>query len=248
MTRKTARVGWVVDVQNDFAKRSEPGGRLYVRDLSDEADPGAEAIEPEVVRAVELLLRHCDVMIYTGDWHGLEDDEIDVESPDPARGTYPPHCMGRSADAAERIGAEIIAEIRPENPLILDRDASPEEARAVAENAVANGQPVFVQKDRFSVFEGNRATDDFLDGLSDALGGAALDFYVLGHARDVCVTAFVDGVQSPARSDRGYRVIALSDCTAGLGLESEAVTLARWSGAGAEVISLAELERRVGQA
>jgi nicotinamidase-related amidase len=246
MMRKTARIGWVVDVQNDFAKRVEPGGRLYVRNLTDASDPGAEAVQPQVVRAVELLRGHCHVKVYTGDWHGLEDEEIEVHSPDPARGTYPPHCMGRSAHAAERLGAEIIAEIRPENPLILDRDASAEEARAVAAEAVASGRPVFVQKDRFSVFEGNRATDDFLAGLSGALGGATLEFYVLGHARDVCVTAFVDGVQAPARDDRGYRVIALSDCTAGLGLEPEAVTLARWADAGAEVISLADLERRVG--
>jgi nicotinamidase-related amidase len=246
MTRKTARVGWVVDVQNDFAKRDEPGGRLYVRHLSDERDPGAEAVQPELVRAVELLHRHCEGMVFTGDWHGLEDEEIEVHSPDPGRGTYPPHCMGRSPSAAERLGAEIITEIRPDDPLHLDRDASPEEARAVAASAVTVGRPVFIQKDRFSVFEGNRATDEFLAGLSDALDGADLVFHVLGHARDVCVTAFIDGVHAPERREHGHRVIALSDCMAGLGLEPEAETLARWSGAGAEVISLTELERRVG--
>ncbi|HET7274518.1 MAG TPA: hypothetical protein VFI91_05035 [Longimicrobiaceae bacterium] len=243
--RKIARIGWVVDVQNDFAKAGPPGGRLYVRDLSDNSDRGAELVEDNIVRAVGLLREACEVMVYTGDWHGPEDEEIDAVAPDPAGGTYPPHCMGRSDDVEERRGAEVIAEISPENPLVLDRDASAERAREVARAAVEECRPVFIQKDRFSVFEGNRAIDPFLEGLQDALGGARLEFYVLGHARDVCVTQFVDGAQHPSRSARDYRVVAISDCTAGLGLEPEAQTLARWAAGGAEVIEVSALPQRL---
>ena len=71
---------------------------------------------------------HCDVIVYTGDWHGLGDAEIDPVAPDPAVGTYPPHCMGRSPFPEERAGAEIIADIRPREPLVLAHDATKDEA------------------------------------------------------------------------------------------------------------------------
>jgi nicotinamidase-related amidase len=245
MKKRTARVGWIVDVQNDFAKRSLPGGRLYVRDLFDDSDPGAEAVQRKVERAVDILRRHADAVVYTGDWHSREDREIDPVSPDPQQGTYPPHCMGISSDEAEREGAAIIAEIRPADPLVLEREASDEEARAVARRAVREERPVFIRKSEFNVFTGNRATEAFLDALQEALGTESLEFYVLGHAREVCVTQFIDEVQRPPRRDRGYRVIAITDAMAGLGLEPEAETLARWERGGAETISTAELERRL---
>ncbi len=242
---KIAKVGWIVDVQNDFARSRAPGGRLYVRDLADESDPGAEAVEANVIRAVELLRDHCDAIVYTGDWHGMEDKEIDADSPDPARGTYPPHCMGRSSDREERRGAEIIAEIRRLNPLVLEPQASRERAREVAYMAVTERRPVFIQKTRFSVFEGNAATDEFLRSLKEVLGAERVEFFVLGHARDVCVTQFVDGVQDAARKSLGFHVVAISDATAGLGLEPEQETLARWEGSGGEVIRLSRLANRL---
>ena len=45
MTRHTARIGWVVDAQNDFLLPPEQGGRLYVRDLFDDGgDAGAQLL------------------------------------------------------------------------------------------------------------------------------------------------------------------------------------------------------------
>lgn len=218
--RGRARVGWIVDAQVDFM---EPEGRLYVKDLQDDADPGSARIVPALERAVEWMREHCDVMVFTGDWHALDDAEIDPEHPDPASGTYPPHCMGRSHDPEERAGAEIIAEVRPEDPLVLPFDADRAEALYVADRAVREDRPVFIQKTRFDVFTGNPATEDFLAGLEGALG-APLEFVVAGVARDVCVTQAVDGMQ-----ERGYPVTALSDATWGLGLEGERETLRRWS-------------------
>lgn len=245
MTGRRARIGWIVDVQNDFARRDLPGGRLYVRDLFDESDAGAESVEENVVRAVRLLRERCDVVVYTGDWHSMEDPEIDADAPDPERGTYAPHCMGMSEDPAEREGAEIIEPIRPEDPLVLERDAPAEEARRVAQRAVREERPVFIRKHRFSVFEGNSATDPFLLALQEELGADALEFYVLGHAREVCVTQFADGALAPERKGRGYRVVALTDAMWGLGLEAEEVTLGRWTGAGAETLTVDELEERL---
>jgi nicotinamidase-related amidase len=245
MKNRTARIGWIVDVQNDFAKSALPGGRLYVRNLSDPADAGAELVEDNVVRAVEILREQCDALIYTGDWHSMEDPEIDDTRPDPAQGTYAPHCMGMSPDPAEREGAAIIPEIRPRDPLILERDASPAQAREIAHRAVREKRPVMIRKHQFSVFTGNPATDTFLLALQEELGGRKMEFYVLGHAREVCVTQFIDGVQSPERRTRGYHVVALRDAMWGLGLETEEETLRRWREHGGESLWVDELKDRL---
>nr|MDQ3389054.1 hypothetical protein [Gemmatimonadota bacterium] len=108
---ETAHVGWVVDVQNDFMLPPEAGGRLYVRHLSDASDPGAVRARERIEAAVAWMREHCEVVVFTGDWHAHGDAEIDPQSPDPAAGTYPPHCMGMSEDAEERRGAEILATV-----------------------------------------------------------------------------------------------------------------------------------------
>lgn len=228
---ETARVGWVVDAQIDFM---DPNGRLYVRDLSDDSDPGSQLIVGVLEKAVAWMYDHCDAVVFTGDWHSHEDAEIDSENPDPAKGTYPPHCMGRSHDPNERGGAQVIPEIRPDNPLSVGLEASAEEARGLAAQAIREGRPLFVQKSRFDVFKGNQATEALIQGLSEALG-QPLEFYVAGVARDVCVTQAVDGMQA-----RGFQVTALKDATWGLGLESEEVTLARWAQEG-RVLNVDEL-------
>jgi nicotinamidase-related amidase len=97
-------------------------------------------------------------------------------------------------------------------------------------------RPVFIQKNRFNVFEGNEATDPFLEGLAEALR-RPLELFVVGVARDVCVTGAVDGMQA-----RGLRVRALKDATWGLGLEPEEVTLSRWAEKG-EVLTADQLPR-----
>ena len=226
-----AWIGWVVDAQVDFM---DPEGRLYVKDLEDPDDMGSVQIVPELKRTVGWMREHCRVVVYTGDWHGLDDAEIDPDDPDPQQGTYPPHCMGRSPDPEERAGARIIPELRPENPLILEIGASADEARRLAARAVDEERPVFIHKNRFNVFEGNEATEAFLEGLQERLG-QPLEFWVAGVSRDVCVTEAVDGMQ-----ERGLAVTVLSDATWGLGLEPEEETLARWR-RGGRVIRTAEL-------
>ena len=225
-----ARVGWIVDVQVDFM---DPAGRLYIRDLFDDTDPGSVQVVPALVKATAWMRAHCDVIVYTGDWHGLGDAEIDPVAPDPAVGTYPPHCMGRSPFPEERAGAEVIAEIRPLDPLVLAHDATEDEADVAAHRAVRERRPVLVRKTRFNVFEGNPGCEAFVRLLGEALG-RPLEFVVIGVARDVCMTQAVDGL-----AERGYGVTAVRDATWGLGLEPEEVTLARWADGG-RVVALAE--------
>ena len=229
--RARTRIGWVVDVQRDFM---EPEGRLYVRDLGDSSDPGAASIAETLGAAVRWMGEHCATLVFTGDWHRLDDDEIDPKAPDPARGTYPPHCMGRSDDPEERSGADLIAAVRPDDPLILPLGASADRAAEIARDALRDRRPVFIQKNRFDVFQGNGATEAFLSALASEAGGA-IEVVVVGVARDVCVTQAVDGMQ-----ERGYLVTAVRDATWGLGLEDEETTLARWASRG-KVVALADL-------
>jgi nicotinamidase-related amidase len=227
-------VGWVTDVQNDFMCPPESGGRLYVRDLSDDADPGAEEIRPAIERAVKWMRENCDAMVYTTDWHSPEDEEIDEANPDPARGTYPPHCMGLTPDLELLEGAAILASIRPQEPLVLEREADPATAGIIAGRAVRDGRPVVIRKNRFDVFAGNPAAEAFVLALVEALGGS-VEFVVVGVARDVCVTQAIDGLQA-----RGLPTVGVRDATWGLGLEAEETTLERWR-RGGRVVTLEEL-------
>jgi nicotinamidase-related amidase len=242
-TEQPARIGWIVDVQNDFMLPPEQGGRLYVHDLFDDgADAGATQIVPQLVRAAEWMRANCDAVVFTGDWHAHEDAEIDSVAPDATKGTYPPHCMGLSPDAAEREGAQIIAEIRPENPLVLARDATDADARDVARRALDERRPVFIHKSRFSVFEGNPAADAFVRALRERLGGA-VEVYMIGVARDVCVKGAIEGMLEPAR---GVPVTLVTDATWGLGIEPAAVSLRRWTDAGGALVTTRGLELRDG--
>ena len=230
-------IGWIVDVQNDFMLPPEQGGRLYVRDASDPGDPGARAVAERIERAVDWLREHADAVVFTGDWHRREDEEIDPVDPDPERGTYPPHCLGLSNDPEEREGALIIEAIRPEDPLVLERDAGEQEARQTARAAIAEDRPVFIRKYRFNVFEGNPGAAPFLSALAARLGGSP-EIVVVGVSRDVCVTQAIEAMQT-----MGYDTTAVRDATWGLGLEPESETLERWARQG-RVIELEELVRR----
>ena len=237
----TARIGWIVDVQNDFMLPPEQGGRLYVHDLFDGGeDRGAIQIVPRLVEAVEWMRDQCAAIVYTGDWHNYQDAEIDPVAPDAHKGTYPPHCMGLSDDADEREGAFIIPEIRPPDPVILPRDAHDADARDAARRAVDERRPVFIQKSRFSVFEGNPATDALLDAFRDKLG-APLEVWMIGVARDVCVKGAMEGMLDPARA---IPVTLVTDATWGLGIEKEAESLARWMDAGAALVTTRGLALR----
>jgi nicotinamidase-related amidase len=234
-----ARIGWIVDVQNDFMLPPEQGGRLYVHDLFDGGeDRGATQIVPQLVEAVDWMRAHCDAIVYTGDWHDYGDAEIDPVAPDATKGTYPPHCMGLSENADEREGAFIIQEIRPANPVILARDASDADARDAARRAVDEGRSVFIQKSLFSVFEGNPATDALLHALRERLGGP-LEVWMIGVARDVCVKGAMEGML-----ERRIPVTLITDATWGLGLEPEAESLTRWMNDGAALITTRGLHLR----
>ena len=207
-------------------------GRLYIHDLFDDSDPGAVEIIPALEAGTAWMRAHCDVIVYTGDWHGLEDPEIDPVAP----GSGPRHLPAALHGAVAGPGGARGGGSDRGDPAGATRWCWPttrrmRRPRCVARLAVKrSGRPVFVQKTRFNVFEGNRACEAFAcETFVRSAGrrgsrarGRALEFVVIGVARDVCVTQAVDGLQA-----RGYAVIAVRDATWGLGLEPEAETLAR---------------------
>ena len=62
MSEGTAIIGWIVDAQVDFMV---PQGRLYVKDLGDDADPGSKSIVTTSCEAVAWMHEKCDLLVYT---------------------------------------------------------------------------------------------------------------------------------------------------------------------------------------
>lgn len=229
------RLGWIVDAQVDFMVPPDRGGRLYVHHLDDPDDPGAQRIIPTLKRTVEWLARHSRAVVYTGDWHTDDDAELDREAPDFIN-TYPAHCMGAGSDPAERDGAKLIPEVLPQLTMAeLSRDATPYDADRIAAEA-ASGQPVFIQKRLFSVFEGQPQTDRFLERLTMHLGKQP-EVIVCGVATNVCVRQAVDGFL-----DRGYAVTVVRDAIWGLSRSAERNLIEEWRARGAAIVTLAELQ------
>ena len=231
------RVGYIVDVQEDFARASAPGGRLYVRHLSDPNDMGAERIIPQLHRLAQWMLARCDAVVYTRDAHRLDDAEISSPTPDFVN-TYPVHCAAFSDDPAERAGAELIPEVAPLLPLLtLQRDASDADAAMLALRVVQDRLPVLVEKSRLSVWTGNLAMDAFVTAL-DASLGARPEIIACGLATDVCVAQGVDGFL-----ERGYAVTVVRDAIYSLDGDDEA-WLEQWAARGAAITTVDELLAR----
>lgn len=228
-----ARIGWIVDVQHDFMVPTAEGGRLYVHDLIDPSDPGATRIIGRLTMLADWINEHCDAVVYTGDWHVEGDPELDPVAPDPTKGTYPLHCMGASPDHELAAGAAIIEAVSPQEQfVVLARDATAADAERVARTALTSRHPIFIQKSRFSVFEGNAATVPLVRAIVGRLRARGLrevEFVVCGVATDVCVKAAVEGLL-----DYGA-VTVVGDAVAGLGLEPDDALFAKWAALGAHI-------------
>lgn len=216
-------VFWDVDTQFDFMTPAADGGKLYVKDLADEGDAGAVQIKPALQRLSDYAREHGILRVATGDWHSLDHREIDEEAPD-FRDTYPPHCM------ADERGSEKIPETALRDPIVVPLRAEPETARRAVEHARREGRDIFLQKEEFSCFTGNPATDELLRSL----GAGRLVVY--GVALDVCVRHAVEGML-----DRGARVYLVEDATWGLGLDDREALLGRWEARGMKRVTTDEV-------
>lgn len=216
-------VFWDVDTQFDFMTPPDEGGKLYVKDLNDESDPGAVRIRPALEALSDYAREHGILRVATGDWHSLEHREIDSEAPD-FRETYPPHCM------AHELGSEKIPETELRDPIVVPLRAAAETAREAVARARSEGRDIFLQKEEFSCFVGNPASGDLLQALDpDAL-------VVYGVALDVCVRHAVEGML-----DRGETVYLVEDATWGLGVEDRLELVRRWEDRGLRRVTTAEV-------
>ena len=216
-------VFWDVDTQFDFMTPPESGGKLYVKDVGDPADPGATVIVPQLRELSSYAREHGILRVATGDWHTLDHREIDAKNPD-FRDTFPPHCL------AGEPGSEKIPETALRDPIVIPLRADPEAAREAVRVARAERRDIFLHKEEFSCFAGNPATDALLRALE------AQALVVYGVALDVCVRHAVEGML-----ERGQHVYLVEDATWGLGLEPREVLLRGWYHRGVRRVTTAEL-------
>jgi nicotinamidase/pyrazinamidase len=219
----TDLIFWDVDTQFDFMTPPEQGGLLYVRDAGDPRDPGATAIVPLLERLSAYARDHDILRVATGDWHTLDHREIGTESPN-FRTTFPPHCM-----AGEQ-GSLKIPETELRRPLVLGLRSDRGHAWDVARRAVREHRDIFIQKEEFSCFTGNRATEALLEALNPRA------IVVYGVPLDVGVRHAVEGML-----DREWQVYVVEDATRGLGIERPDELLARWEERGAVRVTSAEV-------
>lgn len=225
------RVGWVVDIQNDFIN---PDGRLYVKNRNDPEDPGVEIIRDRIVSLSDYLLHNTQLVIYTADWHAKDHPSFS-DNPNYIT-TFPPHCVGKSRLPEDHNGALPIPEIMNQTIFKGLRDnATPQEAKKLARGfkqaaALRNPHSPFVspliQKDSADVFRGNQVADTFIKELLDP----DAEIYIMGVTRDVSVNYAVAKLIA-----FGYNVIAMPQGMYGVGIEEEITTYRKWSALGVRI-------------
>lgn len=219
-------VGLIVDCQRDFL---DPNGALYVKHLDNLQDKGSVKVVPRIVEAAAWF-RSLDMpMIFTGDWHGYDDAEIDTINPD-YFSTFPPHCMGRT-DSPD--GAELIQEFMDKDMVVLSLADSFKTRQAHLVSAVNSGKPVFVQKNRFDVFSGHPQFEQLLKTLLSTTEEDGLHLHVIGVASDVCVHHAIRGCVL-----RGHTVTVYEDAIYGLDPEAVLDCKAVWKERGVTLTTL----------
>jgi nicotinamidase/pyrazinamidase len=219
----TGLVFWDVDTQFDFMVPPALGGKLYVRDVNDPKDEGAQRIVPALERLSSFARDYGILRVATGDWHLPDHAEIDAVAPD-HRTTFPPHCM------AGEIGSTKIPETELRDPLTVPLRADLALAWDIARRAVREGRDIFLQKEDVGCFTGNRATEALLTALNPRA------VVVYGVALDRAVAKAVEGML-----DRQWDVFVAVDAMWSSGLEAPHDLIPRWADRGAILASTEEV-------
>ncbi|MCS6925541.1 MAG: isochorismatase family protein [Candidatus Binatia bacterium] len=207
-----------VDTQRDFML---PGGKLYV--------PGAERILPQLERLTQFARQKGIAVAGSVDRHFPTDPELQANG-----GEYPEHCM----DGTE--GQQKVQATLPRQPLWIENREYTE-----AELALVLRHPgeVYIEKQRFDVFAGNRNAAAVIDAL---LRGKE-DVVVYGVVTEVCVDQAITGLK-----DRAVRLHVPLDAIAALNEERAAATLDKWRRWGVRLTTVVEvleaLERATSEA
>jgi nicotinamidase/pyrazinamidase len=195
-----------VDTQRDFLL---PEGKLYVR--------GAERILPQLERLTTFARQHGIPIAGSVDRHFPTDPELRRNG-----GEYPDHCMDGTA------GQKKVNATAPQRPIWIENREYPEaELRALLQR----GGEIYLEKQRFDVFSGNRNTayvfDTLLQGKDDVV--------VYGVVTEICVDQAIAGLK-----DRPIHLHVPRDAIAALGEEREKETLQRWQSWGVHLTTVME--------
>ncbi len=172
---------WNVDTQYDFMRNDETfKGALPVE--------GARAIEQNLGKLTQFARIYDIKVVNTGDWHTLNDREIDNVNPD-FKTTYFAHCMQNTK------GAEHVPVTAPTNPAITYWDRETFDKTAVQKN-----RDVVIYKNEFDAFVGSKHTEEILNIINPKT------VFVYGVATNVCVDFAVKGLLQ-----RGKEVYVVED-------------------------------------
>jgi len=182
-----------VDTQNDFMNVD---GKLYV--------DNAEDIKGNLRGFFNRVRSLRMPIVHTSDFHYNDSPELS-DTPDPSKGTFPPHCMAFTE------GVELIDEVRPDAFDFISRwdkeDSNIDTFKEITSDK--KNFEILIYKDLFDVFSGNKHTVQYLNHLRDGLGiDTAI---VVGVAKNVCVNFTVMGLLQ-----NGFRVIVVNDCCSDL--------------------------------
>jgi nicotinamidase/pyrazinamidase len=196
-----------VDTQCDFML---PEGKLYV--------PGAERIFPYLEVLTSFAREKGIPIAGSVDRHFPADPELQANG-----GEYPEHCMN-GTEGQKKVHAAM-----PRRPVwIENRDYSPAEFRALLQR---EGE-VYIEKQRFDVFAGNRNATAVFDTLLEEKE----DIVVYGVATEVCVDQAVTGLK-----DRPVRLHVPVDAIAALSEERGKKMLEKWSRWGVHLTTCTEV-------
>ena len=208
---------WNVDTQYDFMRNDEDyRGTLTVA--------GAKNIEGNLEKLTKIAEKDDIKVVNTGDWHTLEDAEIDAKTPD-FKNTYPPHCMQNTK------GAEYVPATNPKNPYVIDWNKTTQ----IDANKLAENRNITLYKNNFDAFAGNQNTEKVLNMINPEA------VFVYGVATNVCVNFAVEGLLK-----RNKEVYVVLDAIKELPNEIAATPLEQvldtWKNNGAKFITTNEVE------
>lgn len=196
-----------VDTQRDFMV---PEGKLYV--------PGAERIFPQLATLTQYARQHGIRVVGSVDRHRPTDPELQANG-----GEYPEHCMSDTPGQAK------VAATTPRQPTWLENRVYSD-----AELLELLRQPgeMYIEKQRFDVFAGNRNAARVFDIL---LRGKA-DVVVYGVVTEVCVDHAISGLR-----DRPVGIYVVVDAIAALDVARGQATVEKWKQWGIHLTTVREV-------
>jgi nicotinamidase/pyrazinamidase len=205
--RPTTTLFYDVDTQRDFML---PEGKLYV--------PGAERILPQLETLTTFARQKGIAIAGSVDRHFPTDPELQANG-----GEYPEHCMN------ETEGQKKVESTAPQRPIWIENRDYP---LAQLQSLLQQPGEVYIEKQRFDVFAGNRNAATVFDAL---LRGKE-DVVVYGVVTEVCVDQAISGLK-----DRAVRLHVPVDAIAALSEERGRETLEKWRRWGVRLTTVAEV-------